>query len=551
MKNQRFILIAKRCINRLDRSVSLLLVGICLIGSLTPLQAQQVPIHTQYFLNPFVYNPAFVGNEGYTEVFFTHRRQWVEMEGAPVTTALSIHLPTRTKLAFGANLYTTRQGLLNTTSGMATVGYTLQLSSNQYLRAGISAGFRSTGIDQSQINASNASDPAFTSDYNNYVGLDANVGLNYQIAGLTIGGAIANPFKRANTLNDGTSKATVSPLDQYILSAGYRIEMEGATIEPQLLYGRQAGDQARMEALATVYLRDVVWVGGSYRNGYGPSFFAGVRLAEVARIGYAYELASQQVDGIGRGSHELLLSYRFGEKKETGPANGRRRKKGDEVQERYLKQQKKAYDKATKKKVEEAKKAAKQKEAAKKADQTAVSDSLQTGKQPIKSITPPGAKKKPAANPSTRPEGNAPGAKTGKEKKGKPGTTSFTEFLDQPKDSGKPMVTPKPEDLKATDENFDKVLRTVAADPNNPDSMPKGYYVIVGTFQHEENAERFSKELSTKGFPKATYKLNPESKYFHVYTLSTQTVEEARKEWAKLREQPGFQDTWVNVLQVE
>jgi len=33
--------------------------------------------------------------------------------------------------------------------------------------------------------------------------------------------------------------------------------------------------------------------------------------------------------------------------------------------------------------------------------------------------------------------------------------------------------------------------------------------------------------------------------------LRAQTVEEARKEWMRLRQQPGFADTWVNVLQVE
>jgi type IX secretion system PorP/SprF family membrane protein len=555
MKNRRLILIAKRYLLRGEGGVSLLLVCFALLGSQPYLAAQQLPIHSQYFLNPYVYNPAFVGNQGYTEVFFTHRRQWIEIEGAPVTTALSVHLPTRSRIAFGANLYATRQGLLHTTGGLFTAGYSLQLSHNQYLRAGISAGFRSTGIDQSRINATNAGDLAFSSDYNNQVGLDANVGLNYQMAGLTLGAALTNPFKRANSLNEGSNKARVSPLDQFMVSAAYRIELEGAVIEPQLLYGKQAGDQARMEALATVLLRELVWVGGAYRNGYGASFLAGVRLGEVARIGYAYELASQQVDGLGRGSHELLLSYRFGEKKESGPSNGRRRTKGDDFKDRYLRQQKKAYDKASKQKREAAKKLAQEKAAARATNpsaSSAPSDSLQRGKKgPVSGSRPGGAKKIQPAKPSLSPAGDAKGSKAGRERTGKLGTTSFKDFLDQPKDGSKPIVTPKGEDLKASDENFEKVLRSVSADASNPESMPKGYYVIVGTFEHKENAQRFSKELSTKGFPQATYKLNPESKYYHVYTLSTQTLEEARKEWAKLRQQPGFGDTWVNVLQVE
>jgi hypothetical protein len=37
-------------------------------------------------------------------------------------------------------------------------------------------------------------------------------------------------------------------------------------------------------------------------------------------------------------------------------------------------------------------------------------------------------------------------------------------LLNQPKDSGKPVMTPQGEDLKANDENFRKVLRTVSVE---------------------------------------------------------------------------------------
>lgn len=556
MKNPKLVLSAKPFLVSIRHAFRLLLlVGGGLLAAQCHLAAQPSPIHSQYFLNPYVYNPAFVGNQGYTELFFTHRRQWVEIEGAPLTTALSLHLPTRSKLAFGANLYATKQGLIQTSAGLLTAGYTLPLSHNQYLRAGISAGFRSTGIDQSRVNATHPGDLAFSSDYNNHLGLDANVGLNYQLGGLTLGAALANPFKKGNPLNEGLHKAAVSALDELMLSAAYRIELEGAVIEPQLLYGRQGANQARMEALATVFLRELVWVGGSYRNGYGASFFAGVRLGEVARIGYAYELASQQVAGLGRGSHELLLSYRLGEKKESGPANGRRRSKGDAFRDRYLREQKRQYDKASKQKREAAKKQAQQQAASRQASQPTVSapsDSVGSSqKRPVGVNRPGGAKRVAPAKPGLSREGAASAAKRGKEKKGKPGTTSFTTFLDQPKDAGQAVVAPKGAELEASEENFEKVLRTVAADPSTAGSMSKGYYVIVGTFEQQANAARYASELAGKDFPQASYKLNPESKYYHVYTLRTQTVEEARKEWMKLRQQPGFADTWVNVLQVE
>src|SRR5688572_13309914 len=55
--------------------------------------AQQKPHYTQYILNQYVLNPALTGIENYTDVKIGHRRQWVGIEDAPVTTYLTIHTP--------------------------------------------------------------------------------------------------------------------------------------------------------------------------------------------------------------------------------------------------------------------------------------------------------------------------------------------------------------------------------------------------------------------------------------------------------------------------
>src|SRR4028119_333752 len=55
--------------------------------------AQQLPHYTQYILNNFIINPAVAGIENYTDVKISHRHQWVGIDGAPVTTYLTIHGP--------------------------------------------------------------------------------------------------------------------------------------------------------------------------------------------------------------------------------------------------------------------------------------------------------------------------------------------------------------------------------------------------------------------------------------------------------------------------
>ncbi len=55
--------------------------------------AQQRPHYTQYVLNNYIINPAVAGIENYTDVKISHRHQWVGLQGAPVTTYLTMHGP--------------------------------------------------------------------------------------------------------------------------------------------------------------------------------------------------------------------------------------------------------------------------------------------------------------------------------------------------------------------------------------------------------------------------------------------------------------------------
>ena len=55
--------------------------------------AQQQPYYTQYILNTFIINPAVAGIENYTDLKANHRCQWVGLDGAPVTTYLTIQGP--------------------------------------------------------------------------------------------------------------------------------------------------------------------------------------------------------------------------------------------------------------------------------------------------------------------------------------------------------------------------------------------------------------------------------------------------------------------------
>jgi len=70
----------------------ILLVAAGVVGSLVGL-GQAKPFYTQYVLNNYILNPAVTGIENYTDVKLDLRKQWVNIDGAPVTSYFSIQGP--------------------------------------------------------------------------------------------------------------------------------------------------------------------------------------------------------------------------------------------------------------------------------------------------------------------------------------------------------------------------------------------------------------------------------------------------------------------------
>ena len=52
--------------------------------------SQQDAQYTQYMYNTVNVNPAYAGSRGVMSIFGLHRTQWVGLDGAPITNALSI-----------------------------------------------------------------------------------------------------------------------------------------------------------------------------------------------------------------------------------------------------------------------------------------------------------------------------------------------------------------------------------------------------------------------------------------------------------------------------
>ena len=73
-----------------------------LFCGLQTLRAQEQQVYSQFFMNPYVYNPAYAGVEGHTAVFVMYRNQWAGIEGSPNIAHVAFHTPLKGGMSVGA-----------------------------------------------------------------------------------------------------------------------------------------------------------------------------------------------------------------------------------------------------------------------------------------------------------------------------------------------------------------------------------------------------------------------------------------------------------------
>ena len=77
----------------------LFLLSAVVLGCWTA-QAQQLPLISNYLNTAYLFNPAYSGIEGKTEISVLNRRQWTELQGAPETQFMAFN-GNRDDLKFG------------------------------------------------------------------------------------------------------------------------------------------------------------------------------------------------------------------------------------------------------------------------------------------------------------------------------------------------------------------------------------------------------------------------------------------------------------------
>ena len=106
-------------------------------------------------------NPAYAGSREVVSLLMAQRWQWVGFDGAPKTTELSAHMPTKSKtVAFGLQFLDERIGVTNNLSIFGNYAYRVRLGTGR-LSLGFKAGFEVLTENLNKITLPQPDDPSF------------------------------------------------------------------------------------------------------------------------------------------------------------------------------------------------------------------------------------------------------------------------------------------------------------------------------------------------------------------------------------------------------
>jgi len=247
-----------------------------------------------------------------SEVNLLYRQQWTGIQDGPKTLQFNFQHAFNNRTAFGINVFDDQTILLSRTSVMATFGYRVPLATDHILSFGLSGGFNSNRIRIEDVPLVDINDPILLNSAANNFSFDSQFGINYTFRNLTVGLSLVRLIDNATFSEEQLQRPEFNELKNKIIMAGYKFKLSGDfSFQPNVSYRFTSDNLNFFETSAVFSYKDMITVGGGYREGYGPTAIARVAIKDL-QLGFAYDLPSNKAEVSTGGTNEIQLKWRFG-----------------------------------------------------------------------------------------------------------------------------------------------------------------------------------------------------------------------------------------------
>lgn len=270
--------------------------------------AQQDAQYTQYMYNTINVNPAYAGSRGVMSIFGLHRTQWVGLDGAPVTNAVSINTPlNNSNLGLGVSLVNDRIGPTSENQFSADLSYTIQTNDTYKLSFGIKATGNLFSLDVNKLNPVDATDPSLQ-NIGNQFSPNFGAGVYLHSDKLYLGLSVPN-FLQDTKYSDNSVSVYKERLNYYAIG-GYVFDISsGVKFKPAFMTKIVTGSPLQLDLSGNFLIQDKLTLGVAYRWDAAVSALAGFQITDGLFIGYGYDLETTKLRRYNSGSHEIFLRF--------------------------------------------------------------------------------------------------------------------------------------------------------------------------------------------------------------------------------------------------
>lgn len=269
--------------------------------------AQQDAQFTQYMYNTINVNPAYAGSRGALSVFALHRTQWVGLDGAPVTNAVSVNTPLNgSNLGLGVSLINDRIGPTNENTISADLSYTIPTSETFKLSFGLKATANLFDLNSSDLDPVDLGDETLQ----NYTKFSPNIGAGLYLHSdkAYVGFSIPN-FIETNRYNDN-ERAIFKERVNYYLIGGYVFDLNSyLKFKPAFISKVVDGSPLQLDLSGNFMFYDKFVVGAAYRWSAALSAMVGFQVSDSLFVGYGFDNETTNLRNYNSGSHEIFLRY--------------------------------------------------------------------------------------------------------------------------------------------------------------------------------------------------------------------------------------------------
>lgn len=294
---------------RISSKISKMLLGVALLGG-TEAYSQQDPQYTNYMYNTVNINPAYAGNRGVLSVFGLHRTQWVGLDGAPSTSAFSIHTPIDgTKLGVGLSFVNDGLGVTDENTASIDVSYTLDLNqAGSRLSFGVKGSGNFLNVAYSRLRSNNPNDPYLNVDIANQFSPNIGAGVYWHNDNSYLGLSVPNLLENKRT--DSEVYSQMNQRMHFFLTGGHVFEINPMLkFKPAFLLKALGGAPLQADVTGNFLIQEKLVLGAGYRWDAAWSALAGFHISDALFIGYTYDSETTKLHTYNKGSHEVFLRY--------------------------------------------------------------------------------------------------------------------------------------------------------------------------------------------------------------------------------------------------